>query len=142
MCLFFLFIVCGMIVYINTRGYAMSLKDNPKTKLVANILIQHVSENKDNLIITYGEVSDLINKEIYHRNLRSHLYAIADACKELGLPHITVVVCRKGTTFPGAGFFDEYFPGLNDQEKHDIFVKCLNEIRECNDWSKLIRYME
>ncbi|MBE5984525.1 MAG: hypothetical protein E7248_14645 [Paenibacillaceae bacterium] len=120
----------------------MSLLDNPKTKLVAKILIKHVSENKGNLIITYGEVSKLTDNAIFHRNLRSHLYAIADVCKELGLPHLTAVVCRKGSILPGDGFFNEYFPGLNDQEKHDIFVKCLNEIRECDDWSKLIKYME
>lgn len=120
----------------------MSLKDNPKTKLVANILIQHVTEDKDNLIITYGEVSRLTDNAIFHRNLRSHLYAIADICKELGLPYLTAIVCKKGSTFPGDGFFDNYFPGLNGQEKHDVFVKCLNEIRECNDWNKLIKYME
>ena len=120
----------------------MSLLDNPKTKMVAGVLVKHVSDNKDNLIITYGEVSALINNEIYHRNLRSHLYAIADVCKELGLPHLTAVVCKKGSTFPGNGFFDKYFPGLNDQERHDTFVKCLNEIRECEDWNKFIDYIK
>ena len=120
----------------------MSLLDNTKTKMVVRILVKHVSENKDNLIITYGEVSKLTDYTIFHRNLRSHLYAIADVCKELGLPYLTAVVCTKGSTFPGDGFFDKYFPGLNDQERHGTFVKCLNEIRECDDWNKLIEYME
>lgn len=120
----------------------MSLLNNPKTKLVAEILIHHVAENKDNLIITYGEVSKLTDNAIFHRNLGRYLYVIADACKELGLPYLTAIVCTKGSAFPGNGFFDKYFPGLNDQEKHDVFAKCLNEIRECNDWRKLIEYMK
>ena len=66
--------------------------------------MKHVSENKDNLIITYGEVSKLTGNTIFHRNLRSHLYAIADVCKELGLPYLTAIVCKKGSAFPGDGF--------------------------------------
>lgn len=83
----------------------MSLMDNPKTKLVAGILVKHVSENKDNLIITYGEVSRLTDNAIFHRNLRSHLYAIADVCKELALPYLTAIVCKKRLYISGRWFF-------------------------------------
>ena len=52
--------------------------------------------------ITYGELGQLIG--MHHRQVKTPLHNIQDACTELGTPPITGLVVLKATGLPSSGF--------------------------------------
>lgn len=111
------------------------------TKSIAKILIENVEMNKNNPLISYLEVANRTGNRIHHRNLGEYLYNISNACKDINLPYLSVIVCNKDTSMPGNGFFEEYYPGLDDKGRMKAFSNCIEEISLCKDWDKLKAYM-
>lgn len=105
---------------------------------VAELLLNHVINNLDNPIITYGELASKISLNFNPQNLSEPLGNISDLCKENGFPLISGVVVNKDTGLPGEGFYTYFFNERSMREWEDIFRKCLSDVKRCTRWQELL----
>lgn len=105
---------------------------------VAELLLNHVINNLDNPIITYGELASKISPNFNPQNLSEPLGNISDLCKENGFPLISGVVVNKDTGLPGEGFYTYFFNERPMREWEDIFRKCLSDVKRCTRWQELL----
>lgn len=104
---------------------------------VAELLLNHVINNLDNPVITYGELASKISPDFNPQNLSEPLGNISDVCKENGLPLISGVVVNKDTGLPGEGFYTYFFNERSMGEWKDIYRKCLSDVKSCTRWQEL-----
>ena len=76
---------------------------------VAELLLNHVINNLDNPVITYGELASKISPDFNPQNLNEPLGNISDLCKENGFPFISGTVVNKDTGLPGNGFYKYFY---------------------------------
>lgn len=110
---------------------------------IVAVLVPFVVEKKRET--TYGELSEAIKQKFgdnvpaWHGMARP-LGEIQDACKELGLPNLPVMVVDQATMRPATGWyaqFDSLYPELallDDVEKR---MKARDSVLACEDWSSL-----
>ena len=110
---------------------------------IVAVLVPFVVEKKREM--TYGELSKAI-KEKFGDNvpawhgMANPLGEIQDACKDLGLPNLPVMVVDQAKLRPAAGWyiqFDLLYPELallDDVEKR---MKARDSVLACEDWSPL-----
>lgn len=116
---------------------------DPITRRVGKELISYVIEHRENPFITYKDLSRLCGgTPHYHLEMDSYLGDISSICRERGLPPISCVVCTQEEHIPAAGFFKAFYPGVPSNKWLDVFVKCIKEIQECNEWEALLEDIE
>ena len=101
-----------------------------------------------NTLIEYGEVVSDVEKRTgvkhdAHFSLNYPLGRIQDACRECGLPCLSVRVVKGGMhRTPGSGFIDYYREANPDDERSDrqIIKEEQNACRNCKDWQRLLDY--
>lgn len=118
------------------QPFLFVLTDDCNTDLVRDVavaLLKHIIQ--DNEIITYGDLASKMDHPINPRNLDYPLGCISEACKENGLPLLSVMVVNKDTLNPGAGFFKYFFPELKQNEWEPKFFELYNQVKEYNNWN-------
>lgn len=104
---------------------------------IAIKLLKHIIDTNES--ITYGELSKRLSFEINPRNIERLLGVVSFACKENGLPLVSVMVVNKETQMPGDVFYKAYFPGL--KTKDERWRKCfelMKQVRACKDWDMVL----
>lgn len=105
---------------------------------VAEILLNHVINNRNDPVITYGELAKKIDSDFNPHNLGRYLGNISDVCKENGLPLISGIVVNKDSGLPGEGFYDYYYGGRPMNEWENIFEECKLNVISCTLWQDLL----
>ena len=100
---------------------------------VADTLLTYIIMN--NKYITYGDLSNRMKNPINPRNLDRPLGIISNACKENGLPLVSVMVVNKDDMFPGPGFFKSFYPGLKRDEWEACFVDMYQKVTKFKHWN-------
>lgn len=103
---------------------------------VAIALLNHVLENNE--IIQYGELANMLSSPINPRNLDRPLGCISDACKENGLPLLSVMVVNKETLMPGSGFFNYFYPHLKRTQWDEKFIEEYKKVQAFKNWDKVL----
>lgn len=111
---------------------------NPFDYIVAEILLNHVINNRNDPVITYGELAKKIDSDFNPHNLGRYLGNISDVCKENGLPLISGIVVNKDTGLPGEGFFDYYYNGIPMKKWMDVFEECKYAVINCKYWQDFL----
>lgn len=103
---------------------------------VAINLLNHILDKNE--IIQYGELANMLSSPINPRNLDRPLGCISDACKENGLPLLSVMVVNKETLMPGPGFYKYFYPGLKKEQWVEKFVEEYNKVKTFKNWDKVL----
>ena len=124
----------------NEEIFNFSLTDECKDSLVIDVainLLRHILENNE--IIQYGELAKLLSPPMENpRNLDRPLGCISDACKENGLPLLSVMVVNKETSIPGAGFFKYFYPQLKREQWDEKFIEEHKKVQQFDKWNKVL----
>ena len=110
---------------------------SPDVREIAIKLLQHIIDTNE--IITYGDLAQKLSFHINPRNIEKQLGNISYACKDNGLPPISVMVVNKDTLMPGNGFYEAYYPELKNEE--DRMKKCfelMKEVKEYKGWEQVL----
>lgn len=105
---------------------------------IAEKLLTFIIENPGKLI-TYGDLSRQLSFPMNPRNIEQPLGRISFACKDNGLPPISVMVVNKDTMMPGDGFFKAYYPQL--KTKDEQWKKCfedMDKVKRFEDWDDVL----
>lgn len=131
------------------EGKVLMFELSPLEKIIARILVNSAINRQGN--ISYSELTELLEKKYDlkvnpHYGLSNPLGNISRLCSELGLPLLSVRVQYKNDTTgkTAAGFYDiacELKPNYKMMNPNDVRSKELKLTRECNNWGKLIRYL-
>ena len=124
----------------NEEIFNFSLTDECKDSLVIDVainLLRHILENNE--IIQYGELAKLLSPPMENpRNLDRPLGCISDACKENGLPLLSVMVVNKETSMPGDGFFKYFYPQLKSEQWIEKFIEEYKKVQQFDKWNKVL----
>lgn len=116
---------------------------NEKVIEIAIKLLKHVISNrKEGGLITYGELSKGLSFPMNPRNIEQPLGKISFACKENGLPPISVMVVNKYTFMPGAGFYKAYCSEVKGKERDKIAIELMNVVRNYAGWNDVLEVFE
>lgn len=104
---------------------------------IAIKLLEHIiSENE---IIAYGELTKKLSFPMNPRNIERQLGVISFACKDNGLPPISVMVVNKDTLMPGESFFKAYYPDMKSNDER--WKKCfelMKQVKSYKEWNKAL----
>lgn len=100
-----------------------------------------LKNDPEHALITYGSLSEKINRKIGPRNLDYPLGIVSDVCKELGMPLLSTIVVNKKSYMPGEGYFTYYYPDVKETEYDNIFKRNLKEVREYQHWDEFAEAM-
>ena len=103
---------------------------------VAINLLNHILDKNE--IIQYGELANMLSSPINPRNLDRPLGCISDACKENGLPLLSVMVVNKETLMPGSGFFNYFYPHLKRTQWEEKFIEEYKKVQAFKNWDKVL----
>lgn len=110
---------------------------------IVAVLVPFVVSKKREM--TYGELSKAIKKRFddnvpaWH-GMANPLGEIQDACKELDLPNLPVMVVDQAKMRPAAGWyiqFDSLYPELALLDNVEKRMKAKDSVLACGDWSSL-----
>lgn len=106
-----------------------------EVKEIAIKLLQHIISKKEP--ISYGELS--LNSSFSPRNIEMPLGRISYACKDNGLPPISVMVINKKNNMPGAGFFKAYCNEIKGKDAQMVeAIKLMNEVIAYESWNDVL----
>lgn len=122
-------------------GYSMfstSIEVNETHMLIAAQLVNKLSKEKGNELITYGELSKKIGGKPDPWNLAKPLGELSTICNDNNMPLISAIVVNGDTMLPGDGFIREFYDHIkNPIEKEKQCIKCINEVIAYNHWDNL-----
>jgi hypothetical protein len=105
---------------------------------IARELLNKIENEKDDIKITYGELSKRLGGYPHHRHLDKYLGCLSSLCRANDLPLISTIVVNGQTNIAGDGYFSEFFGHLmTKQQKEKQYEKCLDMVKRCKDWDKL-----
>lgn len=112
-----------------------------EVKEIAIKLLQHIISKKEP--ISYKDLSlKLSSNSSFHnrpRDIERPLGRISYACKDNGLPPISVMVINKETNMPGAGFFKAYCSEIKGKdEQMDEAIKLMKEVIAYESWNDVL----
>lgn len=103
---------------------------------VATVLLKYIIEKNE--LITYKELTNRLSISVNPRNLDHPLGCISNACKENGIPLLSVMVVNQETLMPGPGFFKYFFPGLKREQWDEKFVEMYHQVKKFRQWDKVL----
>lgn len=106
---------------------------------IAKILVKRISDNKEDLLITYGDLAKQLPYKFNPRNLANPLGTLSEICQYQRMPLISTIVVNKAHNRPGSGYFEYFFQGKPEKEWDIIFFKEVNRIKKYNHWDKLLK---
>lgn len=112
-----------------------------EVKEIAIKLLKHIISKKEP--ISYKDLSLKLspNSLFYNRprNIEEPLGRISYACKDNGLPPISVMVINKEKNMPGAGFFEAYCSEIKGKEAQTIeAIKLMNRVIAYESWNGVL----
>lgn len=109
---------------------------DPFVNKVSIALLQHIVANNE--YITYGDLAKKIGPGINPRIIEHPLGFISMACKENGIPPISVMVVNKDTLIPGVGFFKFFYPELKPDEYDFKYLELYKQVKEFKQWQDVL----
>ena len=100
-------------------------------------MINHVTCNRDNPEIIYGELADKVGDELTARTIEPYLGNISEVCKENNFSLISAIVVNAKTRIPGDGFFNSFFRKCDLEFEINTYTKCRIAIISFNRWKEL-----
>ena len=94
---------------------------------IAKILINEVRQSHT---ISYGELARAMGMErrVPATRLAAPLGKLSTICQYSDLPLISSIVINRQTGMPGAGFYNEFFSGVDEADWPDIFTNERNSV--------------
>ncbi|MEE0522385.1 MAG: hypothetical protein UC384_01155 [Lachnospira sp.] len=117
-------------------------KDEKVIEIAIKLLKHVISNKKEGGLITYGELSKGLSFPMNPKNIEQQLGRISFACKENGLPPISVMVVNKYTFMPGAGFYKAYCSEVKGKERDKIAIELMNVVRNYAGWNDVLEVFE
>jgi len=102
---------------------------------IAEVLVNKTKERK---IITYGELSNELDKRIIARGLPVRLTQINDYAEVHNVPLLSAIVVNSRNREPGDGFFEKYAPHMQPNQWHRFWQEKLEEIWNYEEWDKFL----
>lgn len=118
-------------------------KDEKVIEIAIKLLKHVISNKKEGGLITYGELSKGLSFPMNSQNIEQQLGRISFACKENGLPPISVMVVNKDTLMPGIGFYKAYCSEVRGEEAREkIAIELMNAVRNYVGWNDTLEAFE
>lgn len=113
------------------------MKNLEVNRLIVKVLVDIIESDSVDKTITYGDLSDKIDKIKSPRQLSEPLIEISNICKENNLPLLSAIVVGKNG-IAGVGFINNFYPHIiGDVSKLNQYVSCLNDVVNYKEWNKL-----
>lgn len=125
------------------ESWVINVNLTPTHIKIAEQLLNKIENEKDNIKITYGELSKRLGGKPIPLGLNRFLGDLSTLCKDNDMPLISAIVVNKQSRVAGDGFMQFFFEHLRtEQEKEEQYIKCLNEVKNYNKWNSLRSLLE
>lgn len=110
-------------------------------KSLARELLMCIEVDREQALITYGEMCNRANNIIDPRTSSGYIGDLSLFCYENDMPLISVMVVNGDTYMPGAGFFRLYTDltgnKVDTDNEFNVFKEELKKVREYEHWDRL-----
>lgn len=113
---------------------------------LAKELVKVIESDRNDKTITYGELSDRIERRIIPIAMGKPLGVLSTICYNNDMPLISVLVYNKKnkTKVPSNGFYNLFFPEIegNTDKEYEVYIRELEKVTNYKDWNRLIDILE